>query len=98
MVRRMVIILLLVSVSLAVGQKTVKQSKAEANIEGITKEQLFDYLSFIASDELEGRDTPSRGLNIAAKFIATHLSRWGYTPAGDSGSYFQKILLQKTRV
>jgi len=92
------VVLVLISVSLAVGQKSVKRSHDEANLEGVTKEQLFDYLSFIASDELEGRDTPSRGLNIAAKFIATHLSRWGYTPAGDSGSFFQKILLHKTRV
>lgn len=42
--------------------------------EQITAAQLKDYLSFIASNELEGRDTPSRGLNIAAKFIATNLS------------------------
>ncbi len=63
--------------------------------EGITAAQLKDYLEFIASDELEGRDTPSRGLNIAAKFIATNLSRWGVKGAGDnSGSYFQKIDLR----
>jgi hypothetical protein len=40
----------------------------------ITAEQLKDYLDFIASDELEGRDTPSRGPDIAAKFIALNLS------------------------
>ncbi|MEJ7710329.1 MAG: hypothetical protein WKF84_10810 [Pyrinomonadaceae bacterium] len=63
--------------------------------EGITAAQLKDYLEFIASDELEGRDTPSRGLNIAAKFIATNLSRWGVKGAGDSsGGYFQKIDLR----
>lgn len=62
--------------------------------EQITAAQLKDYLSFIASDELEGRDTPSRGLNIAAKFIATNLSRWGVKGAGDQGSYFQKIDLR----
>ena len=64
----------------------------------ITAAQLKDYLTFIASDELEGRDTPSRGLDIAAKFIATHLSRWGFKPAGGEGSYFQRFALLKTTV
>ncbi len=66
--------------------------------EVITAAQLKDYLTFIAADELEGRDTPSRGLNTAAKFIATNLSRWGIKPAGDNGTYFQRIALLKTTV
>ena len=68
------------------------------NTEAVTAAQMRDYLSFIASDELEGRNTPSRGLNTAAKFLATHLSRWGYKPAGDQGTFFQKIKLRHTIV
>ena len=60
--------------------------------------QLKDYLSFIASDELQGRDTPSNGLNTAAKFIATNLSRWGFKPAGDDSTFYQKIPLTRSRV
>jgi hypothetical protein len=66
--------------------------------EAITANQLRDYLTFIASDELEGRDTPSRGLNTAAKFIATNLSRWGIKPGGDNGTYFQKIELRRSKI
>jgi hypothetical protein len=61
----------------------------------ITAAQLKDYLSFIASDEMEGRDTPSRGLDITAKFLATNLSRWGFKPAGGDGTFFQKITMRK---
>ncbi|MDZ7343658.1 MAG: M28 family peptidase, partial [candidate division KSB1 bacterium] len=68
------------------------------NPQAITAAQLQAYLSFIASDELEGRDTPSRGLNIAAKFIATHLARWGLAPVGDNGTYFQHIALQRLTI
>lgn len=68
------------------------------NVEGITAKQLKEYLTFIASDELEGRDTPSRGLDIAAKFIAGHLESWGLKPAGDDGTYFQKIPLRHNRI
>jgi len=64
----------------------------------ITTAQMKDYLTFIAADELEGRDTPSRGLNTAAKFLATNLSRWGVKPAGDDGTYFQRFALLKTTV
>jgi Zn-dependent M28 family amino/carboxypeptidase len=62
-------------------------------IDTISAPQLKDYLSFIASDEMEGRDTPSRGLDTTAKFLAMNLSRWGFKPAGDEGSYLQKIVL-----
>lgn len=68
------------------------------NVDGITAAQLKDYLSFIASDEMEGRDTPSRGLDTAAKFIATLLSRWGVQPGGDEGGYLQRIKLVRTMI
>lgn len=64
------------------------------NIDGITARQMKEYLTFIASDELEGRDTPSRGLDIAALYIAQHLASWGIKPAGDNGTYFQKFPLR----
>ncbi len=67
----------------------------EANAEQITAAQLRDYLTFVASDEMEGRNTPSRGLDTVAKFIATLLSRWGAKPAGDDGTYFQHIVLRR---
>src|SRR5262249_29887650 len=45
-------------------------------------------VSFLASDALEGRGTPSRGLDIAAEFVAAQFRRAGLEPAGDDG-YFQ---------
>jgi len=68
------------------------------NVEGITAKQMKEFLTFIAADELEGRDTPSRGLDIAAKFIAFNLSRWGFKPAGDNGTFFQKIGLKRGQI
>ena len=71
---------------------------AAKSAELITAAQLKDYLTFIASDEMEGRDTPSRGLDTVAKFIALNLSRWGLKPAGDNNTYFQRIALKRTRL
>lgn len=75
-----------------------KAPAVQVNADEITSAQLRDYLSFIASDQLEGRDTPSRGLDTAALFIATLLARWGVKPGGDDGGYMQKIKLVRTLV
>lgn len=64
-------------------------------VDTITAAQLRSYLTFIASDEMEGRDTPSRGLDTTAKFIAMNLGRWGFKPMGDDGTFFQKIALRR---
>ena len=48
-------------------------------------------VSFLASDLLEGRGTPSRGLDLAGEFIASQFRRAGLEPAGNDGNdqYFQ---------
>jgi peptidase M28-like protein len=75
--------------------KSTSSSMAARGVETIAAAQLKDYLSFIASDEMEGRDTPSRGLDTTAKFIAMNLARWGFKPAGDDGTFFQRIVLRR---
>lgn len=56
--------------------------------DAITANELKAYVSFLASDPLEGRDTPSKGLDVAAEYIASEFRRAGLEPAGDDG-YFQ---------
>lgn len=69
----------------------------QRGVDTIAANQMKDYLTFIASDEMEGRDTPSRGLDTTAKFLAMNLSRWGFKPAGDNGTFFQRIDLTRNR-
>lgn len=59
-----------------------------AVLERISASSLRGHLSFLASDLLEGRDTPSRGLDLAAEYIAAQFRRAGLEPVGDDG-YFQ---------
>lgn len=65
-------------------------------IDQISPDSLKGHLSFIASDLLEGRNTPSPGLEIAAEYIAAQFRRAGLEPGGDNG-YFQtaKLLIQE---
>jgi hypothetical protein len=60
----------------------------------ISADSLRGHLSFIASDLLEGRGTPSRGLDIAAEYIAAQFRRAGLEPAGDPGTESQKSYFQ----
>ncbi|HVF45475.1 MAG TPA: M28 family peptidase [Pyrinomonadaceae bacterium] len=60
----------------------------QAALEQVSAGDMRGHLSFIASDALEGRKTPSRGLDIAAEYIAAQFRRAGLEPAGDDG-YFQ---------
>jgi Peptidase family M28 len=59
-----------------------------AALDRITPDSLRGHLSFLASDLLEGRDTPSRGLDLAAEYIAAQFRRAGLEAIGDDG-YFQ---------
>src|ERR687889_339043 len=66
--------------------------------ERITAERMKEILYYIASDEMQGRDTPSPGLDKTAQFIADNLKKLKLKPMGDKGSYFQRIALSKTEV
>jgi Zn-dependent M28 family amino/carboxypeptidase len=61
---------------------------AAAVLDRISAASMRGNLSFLASDALEGRGTPSRGLDIAAEFIASQFRAAGLEPLGDDG-YFQ---------
>jgi len=84
------------------NEKLKKNASATATtqrgVDTIAAEQMRDYLTFIASDEMEGRDTPSRGLDTIAKFLAMNLTRWGFKPAGDNGTFLQRIDLRRDRI
>lgn len=64
----------------------------QAVADHISADSLRGHLSFIASDLLEGRATPSRGLDLAAEYIAAQFRRAGLEPAGDH-EYFQTAML-----
>jgi hypothetical protein len=51
----------------------------------ITAADIHGRIAYLASDALEGRDTPSRGLEIAAAWIADEFQRFGLEPGADEG-------------
>ena len=54
------------------------------NADSISEEEMKIYDYFLASDQLEGRNFPSRGYDAAALYVASHLAEWGLTPGGST--------------
>ncbi|SRR6266542_47688 len=78
---------LLVRRSLGEGGK----AGATGAINSIEPMELKEWLSYIASDELQGRQIYTEGLGLAAAYISDHLKEWGVKPAGEDGTYFQTV-------
>ncbi|MBL8190503.1 MAG: M28 family peptidase [Acidobacteria bacterium] len=70
------------------------EPEVQAALDRISEDSLRGHLSFIASDALEGRATPSRGLDIAAEYIAAQFRRAGLEPAGDANANGEKSFFQ----
>jgi len=64
---------------------------AIAAMQKIDPERIRAHVKFLASDLLEGRGTGQRGGDIAAEYIATQFALDGLKPAGDNGTYMQKV-------
>lgn len=71
---------------------TLSIASAKSNgRDAITQEDLREWLTYLASDELEGRNTYTEGLGLAAGYIAERLRSWGVKPGGPNGSYLQRV-------
>jgi Zn-dependent M28 family amino/carboxypeptidase len=68
-------------------------SSAFAALETIDPDHIRWHVRFLSHDLLEGRGTGQRGGDIAAEYIATQFAEYGLKPAGDNGSYLQKVPL-----
>ncbi len=81
--------LLLLLVQLSFSQKDVESVKKD-----LRQDEIKSHMYFLASDELEGRDTPSEGLDKAAAYLSEELKKFGVKTLPDQQSYFQKVALR----
>jgi hypothetical protein len=65
--------------------------QAIAALQKIDPEHIRAHVRFLSHDLLEGRGTGQRGGDIAAEYIATQFALFGLKPAGDHGTYMQKV-------
>jgi Zn-dependent M28 family amino/carboxypeptidase len=75
----------------AAGPQLGLPSNVTASMQGIDAHRIAEHVRFLANDLLEGRGTGTRGGDIAANYIASQFALYGLKPAGDNGSYLQKV-------
>ena len=78
-------------VAAAIVALATSVAAAAAGAGAIKTPDLRDWLTYISSDELEGRAVFTAGFGLAAGYVEDHLRVWGVTPAGDRGSYLQTV-------
>jgi hypothetical protein len=61
--------------------------------ENISEDFLYQHLSVIAHDSLEGRETGMPGQKKAAQYLSDFYAELGLNPIGDNDSYFQHFKL-----
>jgi len=59
----------------------------------ISGDKLRAHVQYLASDRLEGRGVGTNGEKLATQYIADQLRASGVAPAGDNGTYFQRVPL-----
>jgi hypothetical protein len=67
----------------------------ERALASVRSENICADVRFIAADELAGRDTPSPGQRLAARYLRARLERLGFRPGGDNG-FFDEYKLTST--
>jgi hypothetical protein len=71
------------------------QAATKGSTQPVDARDLREWLTYIASDDLQGRAVFGTGIGLAASYIEDHLRAWGVKPAGDHGSIGHTARLTK---
>ncbi|HEX6771599.1 MAG TPA: M28 family peptidase [Acidobacteriaceae bacterium] len=72
-------------------------AKAQQAAAQIDPERIRATVKYLADDKLQGRGPGTEGDRMAAKYMAEKFAEFGLTPAGDSGSWYQKVPLYSVK-
>jgi Zn-dependent M28 family amino/carboxypeptidase len=91
---------LLTCLALAAAAPLAAQTSraAKAAVATITEADVRRRIGIIAHDSMGGRDTPSRGLDLTAQYVADEFRRFGLVPGGDGGSFLQTYSIEKRQL
>ena len=99
MIKKLLLGSVMTAMTFAVGAHGHSSAKhaATENVFSPDTQRIKSHLFFLADDLLEGRDTGSRGHDIAALYIATEFAKYGLTPAGTDG-FIQSVSFRKANL
>jgi hypothetical protein len=70
----------------------------QRGLESITQKEIRSTVYFLASDEMEGRDTATQANKIASQYLAHQFDLMGIGPCGESQDYFQYFTLFRSKL
>lgn len=73
-------------------QTAQAQQASKFRVDG---ERMKGYIEYLSTDEMEGRQTMTEGYRISADWVASKFKEWGLEPAGENGTYFQKVPISR---
>jgi Zn-dependent M28 family amino/carboxypeptidase len=77
----------------SIGIMVIASLPVWAQSGGISAERIREHDKFLGSNLMEGRGVGQRGGDLATEYIADQLALVGTKPAGDNGTYFQRVPL-----
>jgi len=77
----------------SIGLLVIVVGQVVAQDGAISADRIQEHTRFLSSDLLEGRGVGQRGGQLATEYIATQLALAGVQPAGDDGTWFQRVPL-----
>ena len=75
-----------------------RPSPAARAAASITANDIARRIGIIADDSMLGRDTPSRGLDLTAQYVADEFKRAGLKPGGANGGWFQHYSITRRKL
>lgn len=79
----------------ASGELSDEFASLERGLGEVNAARILADVAFLADDELEGRNSPGRGLRIAARYIAARLERLGWTPSGNRSWFYDYPIIHR---
>ena len=58
-------------------------------------DRIKSYIEWMARDEMEGRKSLTDGYRKAAEWAADNFQKWGLQPAGQDGTFFQNVPIER---
>jgi hypothetical protein len=88
----------LIGLAILAGPVSAQTATARSSaVSSITAADVARRIGIIADDSMMGRDTPSRGLELTAKYVADQFQSFGLKPGGDTG-WFQRYPITRRRL
>ena len=82
---------------IACAQKSLN-TDAQAAINQIDSNRIKAHVVYLADDKLKGRQPGKEGYMMAVDYVQKQYKEMGLQPAGENGTYLQKVTLRKSRL